>query len=840
MQTHTFVRAILLSIASLLITMPVQATLPTEGTWPATTITTDETVNLTGDVTISGIIRLSAKLIINNASGKSVVLKTKIGQQCMIINTSGSLEINGNSDSERIIFDGGTDYTWDDATYTLNSPHTITGGRSSFIDNNSEISANYATFRNINSTSAIAIFSEKKSSFKNCVFERIYGNFLNALAGSVMHIGESATIPLPEESAITLEDCVIRNCVAVGGDHEDMYSGLIRAIGSSSHDIVAKNLTMERNYMAGGGCICFLSAKPSDVKIVLDGCTFNYNKVGTNGGALWIEGNLELQGDPTMISHNYAGRNGGGLYIPTYGGFLITERTDRKYNLNSKLIITDNECAGYGGGISFDFKNENLPNNSTVTANIDGVIIRNNKAGLGGGGIYFRNVTSATKNYTFTINLNSGTISDNESPLGAGLYVESIDVENAAGSTSICDLTGNLAKNGGGIYIKNGKLSLNEISITNNTSTNNGGGIYIEGGTFAITSGTISENTASRYGGGVYSSHSGAEYIYSHLLGGTIKHNSALAGGGICVDGKVRFSTTRANIEDNIASNGGGICVINGAQMTYKSGLVRRNKATATSVISNTTAYLKGVNDIEGFGGGVFVSDNSSSLSFDMATGSIGLYDNIATNGADDIFSNGNGTSVTIPNVESMEVAGVDIPAYTKPLWLEDYSTNDTNYDKGTNINTEWSGTNLRYRDAKSSGISAFNVPAQSYIDKYISLALGYGNIYITVRKTGLKKGESAIFNIIKEGEVQPYLTLVLTGVDDAGSAVARSIALYTGTWTVEETTWSWAYNCDSTSLTHTITSQSDPLTLFEFTNTPTTPTPPHNEGIKVNILQNE
>lgn len=163
MQTHTFVRAILLSIASLLITMSVQATLPTEGTWPATTITTDETVNLTGDVTISGIIRLSAKLIINNASGKSVVLKTKIGQQCMIINTSGSLEINGNSDSERIIFDGGTDYTWDDATYTLNSPHTITGGTSSFIDNNSEISANYATFRNIYSTSAIAIFSEKKA-----------------------------------------------------------------------------------------------------------------------------------------------------------------------------------------------------------------------------------------------------------------------------------------------------------------------------------------------------------------------------------------------------------------------------------------------------------------------------------------------------------------------------------------------------------------------------------------------------------------------------------------------------------------------------------------------------
>ena len=65
------IRAILLTCALFITSLTVSA-LPTEGTWSATTISADETVNLTGDVTVSGtiIIENGGKLTINNNTGR--------------------------------------------------------------------------------------------------------------------------------------------------------------------------------------------------------------------------------------------------------------------------------------------------------------------------------------------------------------------------------------------------------------------------------------------------------------------------------------------------------------------------------------------------------------------------------------------------------------------------------------------------------------------------------------------------------------------------------------------------------------------------------------------------
>lgn len=124
-------------------------------------------------------------------------------------------------------------------------------------------------------------------------------------------------------------------------------------------------------------------------------------------------------------------------------------------------------------------------------------------------------------------------------------------------------------------------------------------------------------------------------------------------------------------------------------------------------------------------------------------------------------------------------------------------------------------------------------------LDGSTSLALGYGIIYVTVKKTGLKKGQSAIFQLTKQGDSKPYITVILTGKDDSGTAVQRSVALFAGTWTVKETNWSWAYSSDVTEITHSFTKQSDAGTLYEFVNTPRSDTPQHNESIKVNRFRN-
>ena len=556
------------------------------------------------------------------------------------------------------------------------------------------------------------------------------------------------------------------------------------------------------------------------------------------GGALFIETSVSFINSKTIIQGNTAlGEGGGGICI---NGYTLTEgNTFDKLvaSVDDKLeIVGNNAPTGFGGGFLCRFEEgTKAANNATITYNIDGAAIKGNKAN-NGGGTYFLNRIPAEKNVSFTVNLNYGDIIGNTAfTNGGGIYLEGLDIGYRGSEGRICNVWQNKANNGGGIFIFNGNLVLDKVDISSNTSTNNGGGVCLEGGSFKINSGTISKNSSTNYGGGVYSINKGGTYINSSFSGGSLNANTALIGGGICVDGKINFSTTAANIENNTAANGGGLCVLNGANMTYKSGLIRFNTANTATTITGGTGYNKKATEVNGFGGGVFVADGGT-LTLDISDGRLGLYGNTATNGADDIFANGNGTSVTVPNVSTMSLTDFAVPVPANSLfWAEDYSTNDTNYSDGTKINTLWNGTNLRYHAALNGRQDIFHVPENTYANKYISLALGYGNIFITLRKTGLKKGESAIFNITKQGDSKPYMTVLLTGVDDDGRAVERLISLFAGTWTVKETNWSWAYHSAVTELTKTFTKQSDEETLFVFENTPKDGAPQHSEAIKVN-----
>ena len=591
-----------------------------------------------------------------------------------------------------------------------------------------------------------------------------------------------------------------------------------------------------------GGAVYWNAHGRTDTCCKFDGCRFLNNRATLFGGGLFIETSVFFINNKTTIQGNIAYGSGGGIcingYTPGGAGNLFT---DVKATINDKLEIIGNSAPnGRGGGFYCCYANTALAaDNATITYNIDGAVIKDNKAGYGGG-IYFLDEIPAEKNVVFTVNLNYGDVTGNTATNdGGGIYLKGINIGNSSSGGKTCNVSGNTAKNGGGIFIENGNLKLDKVDISKNTATESGGGVRIDGGTFAINSGTISQNSCTKYGGGVYSSYSGSDYISSALSGGTVNANTALAGGGICVNGNINFTTTSTNIEGNNATNGGGICVINGAKMTYKSGLVRSNTAKTATTITGSTAYLNDETQVAGFGGGVFVADNGSSLTLDISDGKLGLYGNLATNGADDIFANGNGTSVTVPNVTSMTLTDFSVPVPANSLfWAEDYSTDDTGYGYGTKINTAWSGTNLRYRNAWKNVQEPFHVPAQT-LTKYTSLALGYGIIYVTVKKTGLKKGQSAIFQLTKQGDSKPYITVILTGKDDSGTAVQRSVALFAGTWTVKETNWSWAYSSDVTEITHSFTKQSDVGTLYEFVNTPRSDTPQHNESIKVNRFRN-
>lgn len=834
-------RAIMLVLASHLLAQHLNAALPTAGEWSATTITGNEIVNLTGDVTVSGTISINngGKLTINNNTGRTIrITPTALMDDLFKVNGGGELVINGNASGSStinyngIIIDGGASLTWNN--YQLN-------GTTSFIRHAIYSLGNFdiknVTIQNIyrdspsDATACNGILSDNgdRASISHCEFKYIRGFEGSAVLCQNDNSGGST---------LDISDSHFVYCCTY-----DRLGSTIRSVGKSSTTLSMKNCCVEYCNSNGGhgGAVYWNAHGRTDTCCKFDGCRFLNNRATLFGGGLFIETSVFFINNKTTIQGNIAYGSGGGICINGYtlaGGKQFTEIIA---TINDKLEIIGNSAPnGRGGGFYCCYANTALAaDNATITYNIDGAVIKDNKAGYGGG-IYFLDEIPAEKNVVFTVNLNYGDVTGNTATNdGGGIYLKGINIGNSSSGGKTCNVSGNTAKNGGGIFIGKGNLKLDKVDISKNTATESGGGVCIDGGTFAINSGTISQNSCTKYGGGVYSSYSGSDYISSSLSGGTVNTNTALAGGGICVDGNINFTTTSTNIEGNNATNGGGICVINGAKMTYKSGLVRSNTAKTATTITGSTAYLKDETQVAGFGGGVFVADNGSSLTLDISDGKLGLYGNLATNGADDIFANGNGTSVTVPNVTSMTLTDFSVPVPANSLfWAEDYSTDDTGYGNGTKINTAWSGTNLRYRNAWKNMQEPFHVPAQT-LTKYTSLALGYGIIYVTVKKTGLKKGQSAIFQLTKQGDSKPYITVILTGKDDSGTAVQRSVALFAGTWTVKETNWSWAYSSDVTEITHSFTKQSDAGTLYEFVNTPRSDTPQHNESIKVNRFRN-
>lgn len=122
----------------------------------------------------------------------------------------------------------------------------------------------------------------------------------------------------------------------------------------------------------------------------------------------------------------------------------------------------------------------------------------------------------------------------------------------------------------------------------------------------------------------------------------------------------------------------------------------------------------------------------------------------------------------------------------------------------------------------------------------------------ITIRKSGMLPGESAIFEVTATGTGYSKTYTVAMTANEAGEmkdAVIMRVPIVTNpnaeangedldwiSYTVKETSWSWAYTSDQPSITRTMTN--DPAThLFEFKNTPKSETPKHGEGNANNIF---
>lgn len=365
---------------------------------------------------------------------------------------------------------------------------------------------------------------------------------------------------------------------------------------------------------------------------VLESGTIAGNQTGGSGGGVYVKGNT---GSYTMkggtISGNNATSSGGGVYMAG-GAFTMNDgaisgnttnvdgggvsvKTDCTFTM-SKGIISGNMAADDGGGV------EVYQGTFKMTGNECKII--ENQA-FKGGGVFGQ----LTKEFS----MKNGTISQNQAGFGGGVsvYLCTFTMEGGKISGNHAAYAGNGVYVSGaeekGLFImKGGEISNNTPIVDDDQGTQNnpnavfgtvlGGGVYVQNAGIELENGTISNNVSAD-GGGVYIGRHDGEYSShydfnkendSFMSGGEITGNKAMgAGGGVNLDSGA-FTMTGGLIssneaygeatEDDVGSGpqcGGGVYVGNG-QFTM-------GGETTTPVIEKNKSDK---------GGGVYVPKNAT------------------------------------------------------------------------------------------------------------------------------------------------------------------------------------------------------------------------------------
>ena len=258
-----------------------------------------------------------------------------------------------------------------------------------------------------------------------------------------------------------------------------------------------------------------------------------------------------------------------------------------------------------------------IPDGQTVAkAALDG-----NFSSMGDGNTTLVITAGKTVNiYDLKITGGKNSYRSDSNPCGGGIMINNTGAQVNLESGTV--ITGNRARNGGGVTVWNGKLTVKDGAvISNNTAEKDssyggkGGGIYVENGSVELAGGTIggssSEEGNSAYqGGGIYVSYTGDTseaftmtggrvsynnrdggtgvhggaglYLWrkSTISGGKIDHNDAATdseGGGIYVDAVCTISGD-VEISDNRANKGAGIYT-NKDDLTVEGGVFKNNIA---------------------------------------------------------------------------------------------------------------------------------------------------------------------------------------------------------------------------------------------------------------------
>ena len=335
------------------------------------------------------------------------------------------------------------------------------------------------------------------------------------------------------------------------------------------------------NDSGGGICIgygCSLTMK--NTKVI-------GNESHLSGGGIFADTKSTLSMEHCTVSGNSAYSSGGGIHA--IGKLTMTGCT-----------VSDNETTGDSGGGVYVSGTAEIKGGSTIY---------HNKANVSGGGIYMASS-------------GSGSVTLINATIGGEQYYDDTDL----GKTK-----GNKAKDGGGIYVASGTLSIKDSTLSFNKSTSGstggGGGINANNGTFTIKGCTLKNNdSGSGTGGGIK-----ADNITLTMTGCTLTDNNAGGGGGgILTSGTSSLTMETCTLSNNVANlNGGGGVYASGNAFTM----------TDCTLTDNVTNYNGG--------GGVYVADGTFTMKgSSRITPSRGADENAI--GKNEVFLK-NGKMITVP-----------------------------------------------------------------------------------------------------------------------------------------------------------------------------------------------
>lgn len=301
-------------------------------------------------------------------------------------------------------------------------------------------------------------------------------------------------------------------------------------------ELNANNVTFKNNEANNGGVFYCSNSK---AKLTVTDCTITNNKAKSSGGIAYVD-SATAKFIGGTIANNTA-KNGGAIY--STNGNITVEASDVNNNSASSnggvvnsyfgtvafkdITVYKNSAKSNGGAAYFNQSevtldnvkfNENTANNhggavdivgADVTA-INGCEFNNNTADNHGGAVYvvYIKEEEATETIYGTFTMTGGLFNEN-SALGGGAVSVRTGCEATFDGTTFTQnsVEGFASENdgdgegGGAIYVGYGKVTLINVTATQNTASDFGGAIDAAGATVIINGGTYSKNTT--YSGGV-------------------------------------------------------------------------------------------------------------------------------------------------------------------------------------------------------------------------------------------------------------------------------------------------------------------------------------------------